>query len=153
MTKKTKRNILLVVLLLILVGVAVGYKMWNKPFDDALSGDAIKITAEQLLADFASNEAEARKKYVPVSVGDKILEITGEVSEIGANDAGEKFYILKAGSEMSGVKCVMEKEKDLAAFKMGDKVTVRGFCNGYLADEMIPGMAEVIVNRCKFVKD
>lgn len=153
MTRKVKRNILLIVLLLGIAGAAIGYKIWNKPFTDALSGDAINITAEQLLTDFTKDEASARKKYVPESVGDKILEVTGEVKEASLNDAGENVYILKAGSEMSGIKCVMEKEKDVATAKAGDKIKIRGFCNGYLADEMIPDMAEVILNRCKIVKD
>jgi hypothetical protein len=153
MTRKTKRYIFLTVLLVLVAGVTIGYRMWNKPFKDALSGDAIVITAEQLLKDFSADEAKAREKYVPKSVGDKILEITGQVKEVGANAEGETFYILKAGGDMSGVKCIMEKQEGTTAVKAGQTVKIRGFCNGYLADEIIPDVAEVIVNRCKLVTD
>lgn len=153
MTRKTKRTLVAVVVLIICTGAAIGYKMWNKPFKDPLSGKAIQVTAEQLLSDFGKDEKVARQKYVPEGIGDKVLEITGEIKESSVNSNGETVYILKAGGEMAGVKCVMEKEEGSAVEKMGANIKIRGFCNGYIADEIIPGMAEVIVNRCKVVKD
>ncbi|MEO5646943.1 MAG: hypothetical protein ABIQ56_01200 [Chitinophagaceae bacterium] len=153
MTRKTKRIIIVVVVLVICTGAAIGYKMYNKPFKDAMSGKAIVVTAEQLLADFENDEVAAREKYVPKSVGDKVLELSGQVKETGINATGETFYVLKAGGEMAGVKCVMEKAKENIVIKTGENIKIRGFCNGYLADEMIPGVAEVIVNRCKVVNE
>lgn len=141
----SKRSGLLIFLIIILaIGGVVGYKMWNKPFKDPLQGDAIKVTAIQLFSDFSTNEYNAQKKYVPEKLGDKKVEVSGQITEIGKNDDGESFYILKAGDEMFGVKCIMEKGEEIANAKVDDTITVRGFCNGYNMD--------VIVNRCKIVK-
>ena len=141
----SKRSVLLIAILVILaVGAVVGYKMWNKPFKDPLEGNAIKVTAIQLFNDFSSDEAAAQKKYVPEKLGDKKVEVTGKITDLGKNDDGEIFYTLKTSDEMFGVKCIMDKEEEIANAKAGDNITVRGFCDGYNMD--------VIVNRCKPVK-
>ncbi len=141
----SKRSVVLIFFLIIL-GVAglVGYRMWNKPFKDPLEGDAIKVTAIQLFNDFSSNEVSAQKKYVPEKLGNKKVEITGEINEMGKNEDGETFYTLKTADEMFGVKCIMDKGEEIKNAKVGDNITVRGFCDGYNMD--------VIVNRCKPVK-
>jgi hypothetical protein len=141
----SKRSVLLIAILVILaIGGVVGYKMWNKPFKDPLEGNAIRVTAIQLFNDFSSNEAAAQKKYVPEKLGDKKVQVSGQIAEIGKNEDGETFYTLKTTDEMFGVKCIMDKGEEIANAKVGDSITVRGFCDGYNMD--------VIVNRCKPVK-
>jgi len=140
-----KRSAVLISIVIILaIGGLIGYKIWNKPFQDPLEGEAIKVTAVQLFNDFNTNEAAAQKKYVPEKAGDKKVEVTGEIAEIGKNDDGGTFYILKTSDEMFGVKCTMDKGEEIANAKAGDTITVRGFCDGYNMD--------VTVNRCKPLK-
>lgn len=141
----SKRPIVLISIFIILIiaGVA-GYKIWNKPFKDPLQGDAIKVTAVQLFNDFSTNEVSAQKKYVPEEVGNKKVEITGQINAIGKNEDGEIFYTLKTSDEMFGVKCIMDKGEEISNAKVGDNIAVRGFCDGYNMD--------VIINRCKPVK-
>ena len=140
-----KRTLVLISILIILgLGAIVGYKIWNKPFKDPLQGDAIKITAIHLFNEFSTDEVSAQKKYVPEKPGDKKVEITGEINETGKNADGETFYTLKTSDEMFGVKCIMDKGEEIKNAKVGDKITVRGFCDGYNMD--------VIVNRCKPLK-
>jgi hypothetical protein len=119
--------------------------MWNKPFKDPLEGTAIKVTAIQLFNDFSTNEANAQKKYVSESQGDKTVEITGKINEIGKNEDGETFYNLQTSDEMFGVKCIIKNGEEMKNAKVGDTITVRGFCDGYNMD--------VIVNRCKRVNN
>lgn len=140
-----KRSVLIIIILIILgAGSVIAYRMWNKPFKDPLQGDAIKVTAIQLFNDFSTNETEAQKKYVPAKLGDKKVEVTGQITDLGKNPDGEIFYTLKTSDEMFGVKCVMDNGEEIANAKVGDAITVRGFCDGYNMD--------VIVNRCKPVK-
>lgn len=141
----SKRSAVLISILIILaVGGVIIYKIWNKPFKDPLEGDAIKVSAIQLFNDFNVNESAAQKKYVPEKLGEKKVEVTGEIKEIGKNDDGEIFYTLKTSDEMFGVKCIMDKGEEIKNAKVGDNITVRGFCDGYNMD--------VIVNRCKPLK-
>lgn len=119
----------------------IGYKMWNQSFKDPLRGDAIKVTAVQLFNDFLNDEIAAQKKYVPEKLSDKIVEVWGEIKEIGKNEDGEIYYNLRTNDEIFSVKCVMEKGYEIPNAKVGDTISVRGFCIGYNMD--------VIVNRCK----
>lgn len=139
-----KAFIILIILGLIVGGGVIGFLMWNKPFKDPLQGDAEKVTAVQLFNDFSTNEAAAQKKYVPEKLGDKKVQVSGEIKEIGKNESGEFFYVLKTTDEMFGVKCIMDKGEEIPNAKTGDNIAVRGFCDGYNMD--------VIVNRCKPVK-
>ena len=138
----SKRSLVLIIILVVLAaGGVVGYKMWNKPFTDPREGDAIKVTAVQLFNDFSTNEAAAQKKYVPEKLGDKKVEVTGQIAEIGKNQDGEIFYILKTTDEMFGVKCTMDKAEEITNAKVGENITLRGFCDGFTTD--------VNVKRCK----
>ena len=140
-----KRTVILIAILVILaIGAVVGYQMWNKPFKDPLKGDAITVTAVELFNDFSTNEAAAQKKYVPEKLGNKKVQVSGQISEISKNEDGETSYTLKTSDEIFGVKCIMDKGEEIPNAKAGDNITVRGFCDGYTTD--------VIVNRCKPIK-
>ena len=139
-----KKSVILLILIVIFCSAAIiAYKFWNKSFKDPLKGNAIKVTAIQLFNDFNSNEAQAQQKYV-ANMDDKILEISGEITEVANNEDGEIYYMLKTDDEMFGVKCVMDNDNAANKAKVGDNVTIRGFCVGYNMD--------VIVRRCKIVK-
>ena len=139
-----KSAVLISILVILVIGAIVVYKMWNKPFKDPLKGEAIKVSAIQLFNDFSTNEASAQKKYVPEKLGDKKVEVSGKINEVGKNKDGEMVYTLKTADEIFGVKCIMDKGEENLNLKAGDNITVRGFCDGYNMD--------VIVNRCKPVK-
>jgi hypothetical protein len=139
-----RRTLILVsIAIIIIAGTLTAYKTWNKPFADASKGNAIKITANQLFSEFSTNESEAEKKYVPKSAGDKILEVTGVIREIGKDQSGNTYLNLKTDDEMFGVKCVMDNNEEIINAKNNDKITLRGFCDGFNMD--------VILNRCKLV--
>ena len=74
-----KFTVLISILVIFIIGAIVVYKIWNKPFKDPLQGSAIKVTAIQLFSDFSNNEALAQKKYVPEKLGDKKVEVSGEI--------------------------------------------------------------------------
>ena len=139
-----KKILGLVVIVIICIGAYCGWKMWNKPFKDPLAVNSQKVTATQLFHDFSTGEVEAQKKYVPDKVDGSAVEVYGEIKDTGQNTDGEKFYVLSAGEEMFGVKCIMDKGNLISNVRPGDNVTLRGFCTGYNMD--------VILNRCKQVK-
>ena len=148
-----KQIIWFTILVVVVVGAITIYKIWNKPFTDPMDADAIPVTATKLLSDFSTNEADAQKKYVPDKLGNKVVEVTGEIKEAGKNPDGETYYYLKTGDENSGVKCIMDKGAEIKDAKAGDAVKIRGFCDGVKKDSMLDiVMMDVIINRCKPVK-
>jgi hypothetical protein len=141
------RKTLIQVSFALVLGVALlmSHLMWNKPFSDPLTGDAVKITAIRLFNDFSINEAAAQKEYATGKSGENKVEVTGVIKNIGKNDAGETYYILKTDDDMFGVKCIMQPGSEIANASVDDTITIRGFCDGFNMD--------VIVNRCKPVKE
>jgi len=98
---------------------------------------AITIEASALFDEYSANEKAANAKYI-----DKVLEVSGEVTNVSKNAEGLTVIMLKTNDLMFGVNCTME-EKEVKC-KAGDKLTLKGICTGYLTD--------VVLIRCHRVK-
>lgn len=146
MTKKTKRNILLIVLLIILIGASIGYKMWNKPHRSVDAADAVKVTALSLYDTYQKDSAAAKKQYT-----DKVVEVSGTVSKRSTNQQNEVILLLATGLDGAYINCTMEgKAEDI---KEGSAIAIKGICSGYIggdADMGLPG--DVVVVRGYIVK-
>ncbi len=129
-----KRKLFRVVLLLILVtaatGAFLGYRMYHKPHRDVVHTKAISVTAAKLVTDYETNETLANSTYL-----DKVLEVTGTVTEISKNQKGETVFVLD-GTGIGTVRCTMEGsvQHDM---KTGASISIKGICTGYLTDVII----------------
>ena len=131
--KRIIKFILASVLIIIIAGGFVGYKMWTKPHRNVAAIKAITVTAAQLATAYESNEPAANTSYL-----DKVLEVTGTIHDISKNQKGETVITLN-GSDMSGIICTLEGTAPASA-KTGASVSIKGICTGYLTD--------VVVVRC-----
>ena len=132
--KKIIKWTLLSIFIVAVTGGFVGYKMWNKPHRNVEAAKAITVAATQLATAYESDEPRANSQYL-----DKVIEVTGEVSEVSKNQKGEEVITLK-GSDMSGIICTLEGAAAVE-IKPAASVTLRGICTGYLTD--------VVLVRCK----
>ncbi|MHC5038329.1 MAG: OB-fold protein [Planctomycetota bacterium] len=90
---------------------------------------ALTVSAAQLFKDYEENEVAADEKYKG-----KILQVSGEVSDIG-KDIMDKMYVnLKTENMFMHVQCYFsDKHKDkLKTMKKGQQVTIKGKCDGKL---------------------
>jgi hypothetical protein len=115
------KKILLAVLIIALISVCTGIYMWNKPHPEAKHG--IPVTAINLSKEFNADEKKANAAYL-----DKVLEVSGTISDISKNQDGDIVVTLDTGDPMSGVLCTM-KDKSVNPAK-GQTITVVGFCRG-----------------------
>lgn len=132
MKKRTLRVIGLLCLLCVVIGVAVGYRLYNKPHRSAATETAIAVKAAALAVEYQNNETASNKKYLG-----KVLQVGGTVSDVSVNQQ-HKTVIILTGSDMAGVQCTLLE--DMPGIKKGDTVTIKGFCAGFLTD--------VILDRC-----
>lgn len=129
---KTGRFILYIILAGLVVGAIVGYQMWNKPHKKAEDADAITITTRALADAYSGDEAKANQLYL-----DKVLQVTGTVSQASTNQDGKPVIELD-----NGIQCTM---RDAGANAVsGQQVTIKGFCTGN-------DMFGVLLNDCIIV--
>lgn len=124
------RKIIYIGLVLLIAGGAIGVYLFNKPVQqmDRMKTD-VEIASSELLELFEENEENANTLYL-----DKIIEVTGEVAKV---DSGDKMTIyLDAGNPLSQVICQLE-DGVTELPEIGDKVTVKGICTGYLMDVVL----------------
>ena len=122
-------------LLLALLGLGVGYFMYNKPHQNMDKAKVdVALEASELFTAFETNEAEANEKYL-----DKIIKVSGTVKEVSTDDKGNISVTLESGSEMFGVICQMDDLTEHAKtnFEPGEQVTFKGVCTGMLMDVVL----------------
>ncbi|MCB0597633.1 MAG: hypothetical protein H6557_31345 [Lewinellaceae bacterium] len=122
-------------LLLALLGLGVGYFMYNKPHQNMDKAKVdVALEASELFTAFETNEAEANEKYL-----DKIIKVSGTVKEVSTDDKGNISVTLESGSEMFGVVCQMDDLTKHAKtnFEPGEQITFKGVCTGMLMDVVL----------------
>ena len=135
------KKISIYLLIICLLGLFIGYKMYNKPHLNVAEEPAsIKLIANILLADFSSDETKANTRYLG-----KIIAVKGIVDKVSFE--GEKAAIsLQTEDDFGGVVCyLMEDEfKNSTEIKEGQEIVLKGICTGFLMD--------VILIKCVIVK-
>ena len=128
---KSKRKIVLIVIAAaIFGGAAYGFYMWNKPARDVTEEKGIQITAIAIFDSFTVNENRANALYL-----NKAIQVTGEVTEIKTNQAGEPVVYLKSNDPVFGVNCTFKENP--GAIVKGSTITFKGICTGFTADVVI----------------
>lgn len=120
---KKGKIILLVLLVGVLVGGAVGLYMWNKPHEQIEDVKGTEVSVTELAAAFSEDEAKANAKYL-----NKALTIQGIVTEKQQNQDGGLVIILAGDDPMATVQCTM-RDKNVTA-DVGEMVKVKGMCTG-----------------------
>jgi tRNA_anti-like len=152
MTPKKKKIITYVALAIIAVlaiGGTYAYKEWNrKPKDSANTKADVSINCKVLIDEFVKDEKIANAKYL-----DKLIALNGIAKSIDKDENG--FYTLVLGdtATSSSIRCTMDSlhNDDAAIIKEGATIKIKGFCTGYIPDDMGLG-ADVILNRTSIVK-
>lgn len=129
------KKIILSILVLALIGAAGTYYYAfvyskNRKFD-MVNAEGTSIEAVALVKAFQENETEANKNYL-----DKVLLISGSVSATDQTQTGERTLTLSSDDPFAGVMVTLDST-EAAAINMNDKVTVKGFCKGFLSDVVI----------------
>lgn len=144
MNKKLK-----IFLILVVIGLVVGsggvYYVFNMPHRDVKGEEAaFNVEAAAFYTEYSNDEEASNVKF-----GDKVIEVTGSIVEL----SGDEYEItVVLNDEMEGISCALDSvaianNKDkVEAFKVGDKVTLKGKCDGF---DMIMG---VVLTRCFIIE-
>lgn len=121
-----------IIIALLAIGIYLAYNMYNKEHVETknVTADVI-LTPSELLTAFDTDEEAANAKYL-----DKIIQVKGKVSSINEVETGGSIS-LDAGSAVAAIICEFESKDAVATVKIGDEVTVKGFCSGKLMDVVL----------------
>ena len=118
-----RKQILISLLAIVVLGVAGILWAWNKPMKKVESEQGITLTIDKLCQDFSSNETEANKHYL-----NKAIEVSGQISEVSNNLDGGTMLVFSASNGIDYVESTL-REKAIG-LKAGTSVIVKGFCVG-----------------------
>jgi tRNA_anti-like len=124
------KKILIIGLASVCALAIAGYNLYNKSHRFVKDEEAIAITAVALFSAFETNEENANKLYL-----DKVIEVSGVVSEIITNQSGKQVIILSTNNPMLGINCTMENS--IEPIQIGSTVSITGICTGYLSDVIL----------------
>jgi len=128
--KPRTKIILGVIALIILGGVGYGLYVWNMPPRDVSKEKGLEITASAIFDSFSTNESRANTLYL-----NKAIQVTGEITEVKKNQAGQIVVYLKSGDPIFGVNCTFKN--DPGPLQKNSTITFKGVCTGYLSDVII----------------
>jgi uncharacterized protein YpmB len=141
---KIKKTYIWITILIVVIaaGLYAYYEYNRKPADLSDVEAQTSITADSLVLSFETNEQNANSLYLG-----KPVNITGVIAEINNQQDTIVNVTLGKKDNMHKVSCLMDvnHSKEIKNFKVGDKITLRGICNGYLMD--------VELNRCVVINE
>ena len=117
------KKILVTILILILIGVATGVYLWNKPHKKVENAKGISILATELSKEYTANEKAADSKFL-----NKAIEVSGTISEVDKNQDGGLMIVLRTDDSTAGIQCAL-RDKGIFVNK-NQKIVLKGFCSG-----------------------
>jgi len=137
--KRPYKFLLAAAVLVAIIGIIAALYMYNLTDRDLqkVKPDFV-ITAGALLKAFSDDEAAASSKYI-----NKIIEVTGTIESVKAGEENSLNVILGTGDPLSTIICTFQSGNDPAGFPVGEEITVRGECAGFLMD--------VLLNNCSVI--
>lgn len=126
-----KKSFKIISIIIVTICIYISLNLLDKKAIDINKALTFKNTeSEILVANFLTNEKLADETYTR-----KVIEITGTVKEVSFLN-NRNTLILQGKDKNSGVICDMNANQIDAIHKIsiGDKITVKGICKGFLKD-------------------
>jgi hypothetical protein len=132
-----------ITLMVIIAGIALlllgGYLYVRYMPDISMSEQAsdFRMPATKLAEEFETNLSASNSKFI-----DRVIEVTGVISEISTDPNNAIVFILRDSDTPTGILCTVSEKstKKAERYKVGDTVVVKGICTGMLF--------EVVLNKC-----
>jgi hypothetical protein len=96
------------------------------------------LPASALQKAFEDDETKASVIYI-----NKIVEVTGNIASVKPAENNVISISLVTDSDLSSVICTFPAVSDHSVFRVGDQITLRGECSGFLMD--------VLLNNCALI--
>ena len=138
----TVKNIIITCCLLILVGIAAAFYLWNKPHQDVANAAALKTDAVSLYKIFSTDSIAANKKFTQ-----QVIKVSGTINRILKNQQNQTVVLIKTNTDGAYINCTIEQ--DSTNLQAGQNVNIKGICNGIGQGDADLGLkGDVYLTRC-----
>lgn len=153
----TKKKILIILSVGILIVVAVALYMFNKPARDVQATKTdFSYQASEIVNEYLTDAKKANDKYLDEEGNSKVLEITGTVAQISEDFNHQKVILLKSATDKAGVSATFTNETNSHTenIKVGDKITVKGVIrSGATYDKDLEMYENVTIDKSDIVSN
>ncbi|MCK6649360.1 MAG: OB-fold putative lipoprotein [Bacteroidia bacterium] len=155
--KKIRKIILLTILFLAIIGVSVGYYLWNMPHIDVQAQKAdVTIDVTSIVNEYLQDEKKANDKYLSAEGDSKIFVVKGVVKSKDTDMNNQITVLLQGSNDKAGVKCVFmaETNKDAEILQVGQTTSIKGIIrSGAKYDSDLELYENVLLEKCDVVKE
>lgn len=138
----TVKNIIITCCLLILVGIAAAFYLWNKPHQDVANAAALKTDAVSLYKIFSTDSIAANKKFTQ-----QVIKVSGTINRILKNQQNQTVVLIKTNTDGAYINCTIEQDSN--NLQAGQNVNIKGICNGIGQGDADLGIkGDVYLTRC-----
>lgn len=135
-----------------MIGLAVGYYMYNKPHKNiAEATPDFIMTADELFDQYTTDNINADSIY-----SDKVIELTGKVQNLNLENKKEPNVVLIAADGEGTVTCGFKPEmlEKINQLKSGTEIKIKGQCVGMLGDASLDllNSPDVILKKCTVIE-
>lgn len=137
------KKIIYLLIFITLAAIATGVYLWNKPHRNIeKSKEDYSISAIDFYNEYSTDENNSNTKYL-----NKIIIVSGEISELEIDNTEEPTVTLKTSDESMTISCGFDKKwiNDLKLLKIGAVVKIKGKCDGL-------GMFGIVITKCNIEK-
>lgn len=128
--------------LLILIGVAAAFYLWNKPHQNVANAAAVKTNAVSLYKVFKSDSIAANKKFTQ-----QVIEVSGTVNRVSKNQQNQTVVLISTNTNGAYINCTLEQ--DSKNIQPGQLINIKGICNGIGQGDADLGIkGDVYLVRC-----
>lgn len=157
MAKSTKKIVLLISVVILLVGGYVVYYQFNLPHRNVQATKTdFSLNATELVTEYLSNAEVANKKYLQEEGDSKVLAVKGNIFSISEDLKNQKVILLKDASQKAGVSCTFTAQTNTHtnALKVGQVVTIKGVIrSGATYDKDMELYEDVIMEKCDLINN
>ena len=152
MSPQKKRNLLVLLLLILVSGLGIIWYFFNMPHRDIRKAkEDYILDASVIVSEYLQDAQKANQKYLAEDGNSKILEVSGRVSDISEDAQGNLVVLLKETNDKAGVSCTFlpEENKIISKIKKDEKIKVKGVIqSGASYDADLDLYENVILNKC-----
>ncbi len=129
-----KRNVQIIILLVVALIVYVFNSQYNKPhLNVAKEEPGILITSKKLIDNYKEDENKSNTKYL-----DQVIKVTGKIADITTKN-NKATITLGEGGLLGNVVCQLlpSENKKVSSLQKGQVISLKGICTGYLMDVIL----------------